>query len=732
MISKRKGIVLAASLALALALTGCGNGGDNESVPTAAPTEKTVSVATPTEAVTTDNRAGADIEPTAAPTEAAQPQENENVGGPFSPKGSVIFEKDGLKVTTDGYLTAEEAGESEDCIKIIIENTDAADKYLGILDGAANNIVCDPIFIYGQDIEGDGVSYEFSLTVPAKSTMNIKLSHYGTGLYEVDNDPLSEFVFTFALASDEYGWYDYFSDPITIETGIPYEKIDITELGTVVLDNDTVTVVFGEQDYDDWFGPIFNVYALNKSDGYVSLSADSATVDGVDCDYVFFGTAMGPGQIAVSSVSFDGEARELKGFEDLDIVFAMGEGATRDELALSEYTYLDPVSVKYPHQNFGIYENNGLVFEIKPKYNDLVTVKNISNDPNGIIFSVAETKSLAAANYADGAGQLFEIARITADKLHEMLCHDMSGAEVFGKDDEGYYYVVYFPTDVRYERATAEELANDIDEWSFISDWAGNAYSSFADKNNLEDAYFGNTEVDIYVARAAYEIDTPVYLASLDYGEVSARWLSGEPYADFLLNSVYYPADSSETPDGEYVVISFPDEDVRLDFFKAPGSYVRVVSGGSERLYQSLYYDDNISFAEAVLGWNREACEVAGLIDIDEETEEFYGEWHEQIAGRGALSIHSSIAPKKVNISIRWAGSAFSCGFWNMIARVEDGKLIYENGEYEEKEYDEDGSEMTVDWNYDLTGWFEFNDEGGLVWHYDISGEPMETTFIRN
>ena len=56
------------------------------------------------------------------------------------------------------------------------------------------------------------------------------------------------------------------------------------------------------------------------------------------------------------------------------------------------------------------------------------------------------------------------------------LQNDMSGAHVFAKDASGDYYMIYHPADVRYERASAEEMERDIEQWTVrlmpSSSWA--------------------------------------------------------------------------------------------------------------------------------------------------------------------------------------------------------------------------------------------------------------------
>ena len=85
--------------------------------------------------------------------------------------------------------------------------------------------------------------------------------------------------------------------------------------------------------------------------------------------------------------------------------------------------------------------------------------------------------------------------------------------------------------------------------------------------------------------RIAYQSGTFFMLNSLDYGELYPE--QPEPSATFakqiLEAATFEYCDESETPDGEYYVIDFPNDGLRLDFFKG-ADYVRTDYGD----YQTL------------------------------------------------------------------------------------------------------------------------------------------------
>ena len=71
-----------------------------------------------------------------------------------------------------------------------------------------------------------------------------------------------------------------------------------------------------------------------------------------------------------------------------------------------------------------------------------------------------------------------------------------------------------------------------------------------------------------------------------------------EFFAEGMKGVELIPADASETPEGEYVVLSFPEENVRFDFWmpdENTGSYIRQVNAdGSEELFRAVVPEDAV------------------------------------------------------------------------------------------------------------------------------------------
>ena len=264
----------------------------------------------------------------------------------FSPDGSVIFEKDGIKITTAGLDQDPTDGDDQPIIWLEIENTGSEDAFLGTSEGSVNGFMTDVLLVsfYEEDGEIYGADYTDCLTVPAGSSGRYALGYYKVTAPGIDTDRPGEIDFRFTMAEDEFTWPDYFSEPVKIVTDLAPKPADILSLGTAVIDTDTLLVVLGEQDYDEWFGPEVCVYVENRTDQYIGIYAETADADNCSCDYIYFGEEIAPGKRCAGWMSFEGEVRELRGIEKLTVTFGMKEAAVKDELNSQQSVLLAPVT----------------------------------------------------------------------------------------------------------------------------------------------------------------------------------------------------------------------------------------------------------------------------------------------------------------------------------------------------------------------------------------------------
>ena len=245
------------------------------------------------------------------------------------------------------------------------------------------------------------------------------------------------------------------------------------------------------------------------------------------------------------------------------------------------------------------YMNGEMVLSVPARYNDLLIIDTLSNDQDGILFNVSEKASVEAAQAQgedqEGAGWLFSIGTTDESTVHDKLCEDMSGEDVFARKEDGTYFIKYHPTDVRFVRDNYEDIDEDMEQWGELNEWAATVPDTFVEENEgLIPEKHSNTSLDMYFARIAYRNDKNYTLASLEHGVWGPADVDPAPHLEKLNGITFEYADDEEAPDGEYVVFTVPEENVRYDFFFAePGqNYVREVRDIDGEEYEILYKAD--------------------------------------------------------------------------------------------------------------------------------------------
>ena len=394
-----------------------------------------------------------------------------------------------------------------------------------------------------------------------------------------------------------------------------------------------------------------------------------------------------------------------------------------------------------------IYKNGDYNLLVPLDYDELVIVDTPQDSESGVLFNVSEKASVdaaAAEGHDDwGAGWLFSVARISADELHEKLCYDMSGAYVFARDSADQYFMIYHPTDVRFFRP-GDDYQNDQDgwaDWAALNEWAGTVAETFLAENaDLEAFTRGNSELDMYLARAAYQEGANYTLSTTEYGPMAPNGVDAAPYAERLMTGVdvtYESAEPSETPDGEYVVLSFPEENMRFDFFVGEGgNYVREVwSDGRENLMKAVFADGTTTANGIAQEWYNTLVAAnegdAGNAALGYTPDDLVGRWAEKIAGRGVITVAKAAEDGKYDVTVEWANSAFEQSYWEMQAVAGNGGfLTYENGKCAIRTYDANGN-YTEDVRYENgSGTLYLNSAFEVMWEDNIDGAGDNAVFV--
>ena len=258
------------------------------------------------------------------------------------------------------------------------------------------------------------------------------------------------------------------------------------------------------------------------------------------------------------------------------------------------------------------YTNEGFTLTVPGKYDGLLFTTTPEEDGTGTLFMCSEIASIEAAQAQerdiDGAGWLFSIRKIDEAALNQKLCDDMSGEQPFATDGNGNYFLFCTPTDVRLIRDNYDN-PEDMEIWTELNEWAATVPDTFLSENpQLTAAKFGNTDIDMHLARIAFDADANYTISTLEFLELEPKDVDPAPYLEKLRNNVTYVPVEEEAPAGEYVVLAFPDEGVRFDFFFVEDgrNYIREVWGEDsewEKLYRADFEDESIDATEVMAEW---------------------------------------------------------------------------------------------------------------------------------
>lgn len=265
------------------------------------------------------------------------------------------------------------------------------------------------------------------------------------------------------------------------------------------------------------------------------------------------------------------------------------------------------------------FQSGKYALAVPAEYVDLLNIQTLHNDPDGILFKVFEKESVEAAKArgekGEGAGWLFNIGILDEQGAREMLCEYMTGRYLFAKSEDGTWFVKYHPTDVRLVRE-GEDQYNDeaMAQWAMLGKWANEVPNNFIRMNEgLTPEKHSNTDLDIHLARIAYRDNVNYTISTLENGVMEPGDTDPSPYLSRLMNGVTIDyARDEEFPDGEYLVLDFPDDHVRFEFFFMDGkqNLVREVLGSDENeenrfktLYRISFEDETASATEIMNEW---------------------------------------------------------------------------------------------------------------------------------
>ena len=415
---------------------------------------------------------------------------------------------------------------------------------------------------------------------------------------------------------------------------------------------------------------------------------------------------------------------------EADGISSLGVASDRERLVTRD-------SDENASRTYKTYKSNGMKLSIPRTYGNLLVVD--TPGTGKALFAVSEKASIDAdksqGGSGDGAGWLFSIGTISESQLHDMLQRDMSGTEVFARDDNGIYYAYYHPTDVRLVR---KDYGNpdDMKVWTMLNAWARDTVRKrfIADNAALTAETYGNSGLDIYLARAAFAENTEYTISASGGAPLHPTIVSPVPYAMRLLRNAQTEAlDSSVAPEGECIVLNFPKDNVRFDFFLADGSenVYRQTWNGNEQLFRITFADGKTRAAAVVKKWYDALAGAKDMRALGYTPDDLIGRWAEKMAGRGLITITAK-AKGVYDARIEWADGAARQHIWEMTAHPtgEGGALYYENGKHIIRTYKNKHTFSDETMYKNGTGKFYLNSAYELMWEDDTDGSGDNAVFV--
>lgn len=382
-----------------------------------------------------------------------------------------------------------------------------------------------------------------------------------------------------------------------------------------------------------------------------------------------------------------------------------------------------------------VFTRDGVSLSIPAEYADKLVVETPEDKDRDVLFSVSEKASMDAAKAEnvpwDGAGWLFSIGRVSEKQLQEMLCSDMSGAMVFAKDANDVYYMFYHATDVRLYRANNDYSEEQLKGWSELNEWAYTVRDTFTKDNNLTKVSRGNTMLDIDLARMMYMDDVEYTITALKYGTVEPNGVKAAEYIGPLVTAAKITMDrDAKVPNGEYMSLYFPQEDVRYDFFLEENLIREVWSQGNNVMMYRVEFDDETLRSGKLL--NDLYLDMVLAESLGYTADDFVGLWYEKIAGRGSIEISKGETEGTYKVLVNWGSSAFETSAWTMTAYGTGAILRYEDGERINITFASDDSSTETVAYKNGKGSFTLLSTYELVWDDETEHVADDTVFVKN
>ena len=234
---------------------------------------------------------------------------------------------------------------------------------------------------------------------------------------------------------------------------------------------------------------------------------------------------------------------------------------------------------------------------------------------------------------------------------------------------------------------------------------------------------------------------TPCTISETEYGplDVTKGGLDNQTYVDLIKQMSFTEVDPSKTPEGEYVVLAFPEKNVRYDFFLADtqNNYFRQVrtdanGAETETLFQAKVPKELSAIANIMDSWCFSVASAQGLTPDVVANMPGPGWVLDTLEGKAYWMTDSAALElfledtDNYKVLINRPNSASESAEWTFAGTYDekDGVINAVHVIFETVKYNDDGTEADRVEGYDRSSdaSFRLNDKGELV--CENAGDP--------
>ena len=255
----------------------------------------------------------------------------------------------------------------------------------------------------------------------------------------------------------------------------------------------------------------------------------------------------------------------------------------------------------------------------------------------------------------------------------------------------------------------------------------------------------GESKLSGLLARIGNEENPVAFtLANTEYGVLEPMEGYMAIFPELLARAELTPADASEAPEGEYVVLNFTEENIRFDFFYGDETCLRQVNPDGSEEYFRVQMPENLSSAVMIMEAELDAlADMHGLVPPVEAVMPEEGWVLDSVNGAVWQSDRASLRvfledTENYKVQILWGSSAFETREW-VYGCEYDAEAQTLNAAYvvcDDLTYDENGEETRTNvYEAESEAVFALNEEGGLVLRNagdeQLEGKTFEMTEIQ-